>query len=185
MLATPQSRLRRASFSLRLGHGAALICHRHIIHYRAATSLPYTGETNWGRGERVREICLPRSGYSTQRLPSAEERQAGGRTGTPSPASGEGKGADVPTAPYKHRLAHASGRHSRSERAFWCVRVSGCPQACFAFGDPDGSHDPLGKGGAAERWRVVYSVGIATRHGAQPVTTRTSKRKSPPDRRTN
>ena len=29
-------------FSLRLGHGAALICHRHIIHYRAATSLPLT-----------------------------------------------------------------------------------------------------------------------------------------------
>ncbi len=26
--------------SLRLGHGAALICHRHIIHYRAAASLP-------------------------------------------------------------------------------------------------------------------------------------------------
>ena len=30
------------SLSLRLGHGAALICHRHIIHYRAATSLPLT-----------------------------------------------------------------------------------------------------------------------------------------------
>ena len=29
-------------FSLRLGHGAALIYHRHIIHYRAATSLPLT-----------------------------------------------------------------------------------------------------------------------------------------------
>ena len=28
--------------SLRLGHGAALICHRHIIHFRAATSLPLT-----------------------------------------------------------------------------------------------------------------------------------------------
>ncbi len=180
MLATPQSRLRRASS-------------------------PYTGEP-MGRGERVREICLPRSGYSTQRLPSAEERQAGGRTGTPSPASGEGrgKGADVPTAPYKHRLAHASGRQSRSERANrgprkvarpcgerrthrsgegcpqcnggsarlkrrlrpTSVGVSGCPRACFASGDPNGSRDPLGKGGAAERWRVVYSVGIATRHGA-------------------
>ena len=30
------------SLSLRLGHGAALICHWHIIHYRAATSLPLT-----------------------------------------------------------------------------------------------------------------------------------------------
>ena len=63
-MATPQSRLRRASFSLRLGHGAALICHRHIIHYRAATSLPYTGETNWGRGERVRDCILPRTEFS-------------------------------------------------------------------------------------------------------------------------
>ena len=123
--------------------------------------------------------------HSTQHLPSAELRRAGSETGTPSPASGEGKGADASAIPYKHRLAHASGRHSRSERAFRCVGVSGFPRACFAFGDPDGSHDPLGKGGAAERWRVVYSVGIATRHGAQPVTTRTSKRKSPPDRRTN
>ena len=26
--------------SLRLGHGAALTCHRHVIHYRAAASLP-------------------------------------------------------------------------------------------------------------------------------------------------
>ena len=50
--------------------------------------------------------------------------------------------------PYKHRLAHASGRHSRSERAFRCVGVSGFPRACFA-------------------------------------SFCTSKRKSPPDRRTN
>ena len=27
-------------FSLRLGHGTALTCHRHVIHYRADTSLP-------------------------------------------------------------------------------------------------------------------------------------------------
>ena len=27
-------------FSLRLGHGAALTCHRHVIHSRAAASLP-------------------------------------------------------------------------------------------------------------------------------------------------
>jgi len=27
-------------FSLRLGHGAALTCHRHVIHYRAAAALP-------------------------------------------------------------------------------------------------------------------------------------------------
>ena len=34
-------------FSLRLGHGAALIYHRHIIHYRAATSLPLTQGRLW------------------------------------------------------------------------------------------------------------------------------------------
>ena len=27
-------------FSLRLGHGTALTCHRHVIHYRAAAALP-------------------------------------------------------------------------------------------------------------------------------------------------
>ena len=32
------------SVSLRLGHGAALACHRHAIHSRAAASLPYAGE---------------------------------------------------------------------------------------------------------------------------------------------
>ena len=38
----PLSRL-RDSVSLRLGHGAALTCHRHVIHYRAAASLPKRG----------------------------------------------------------------------------------------------------------------------------------------------
>ena len=37
-LATPSAL--RATVSLRLGHGAALTCHRHVIHYRAAASLP-------------------------------------------------------------------------------------------------------------------------------------------------
>ena len=29
--------------SLRLGHGAALTCHRHVIHYRTAATLPSRG----------------------------------------------------------------------------------------------------------------------------------------------
>ena len=33
--------------------------------------------------------------------------------------------------PYKHRLAYASGRRSRSERAFRCVGFWGLPQAAF------------------------------------------------------
>ena len=44
----PLSQPAADSLSLRLGHGAALICHRHIIHYRAATSLPLTQGSLWG-----------------------------------------------------------------------------------------------------------------------------------------
>ena len=47
-MATPQPL--RDSVSLRLGHGAALTCHRHVIHYRAAASLPIRG------AKRVRRI---------------------------------------------------------------------------------------------------------------------------------
>ncbi len=47
----PSVSLAADSLSLRLGHGAALICHRHIIHYRAATSLPLT-QGSLGGGAR-------------------------------------------------------------------------------------------------------------------------------------
>ena len=43
----PSVSLAADSLSLRLGHGAALICHRHIIHYRAATSLPLAQGSLW------------------------------------------------------------------------------------------------------------------------------------------
>ena len=43
----PSVSLAADSLSLRLGHGAALICHWHIIHYRAATSLPLTQGSLW------------------------------------------------------------------------------------------------------------------------------------------
>ena len=33
-------KLEAGSFSLRLGHGAALTCPQHVIHYRTDTSLP-------------------------------------------------------------------------------------------------------------------------------------------------
>ncbi len=36
--------LTAANVSLRLGHGAALTCHRHVIHYRVAASLPGRGD---------------------------------------------------------------------------------------------------------------------------------------------
>ena len=48
------------------------------------------------------------------------------REGVPLPRSGGGwEGADAPAAPYKHRLAHDPGRHSRSGRAFRCVGFQG------------------------------------------------------------
>ena len=43
----------RASVSLRLGHGAALTCHRHVIHYRAAASLPKRGAKGCGKAPQV------------------------------------------------------------------------------------------------------------------------------------
>ena len=43
----PSVSLAADSLALRLGHGAALICHRHIIHYRAATSLPLAQGSLW------------------------------------------------------------------------------------------------------------------------------------------
>ena len=58
---------------------------------------------------------------------------------------GEGKGADVPTAPYKHRLAHASGRRSRSERAFRCVGSRGAPERVLHLGTPTGRTTRWGK----------------------------------------
>ena len=51
----------------------------------------------------------------------------------------------------------------------------GTAPSVFWYGAPGGTQGPLGKGGAAERWRVAYPIGIATRHGAKPATTRTYK----------
>ena len=51
---TPQSRTSRDSFSLRLGHVAALTVHRTVIHYRADTALPYKGAHGVGCHTRLR-----------------------------------------------------------------------------------------------------------------------------------
>ena len=63
---------------------------------------------------------------------------------------------------------------SLSVRGSW-----GTAPSVFWYGVPGGTQGPLGKGGAAERWRVAYPIGIATRHGAKPATTHTSKRNAP------
>ena len=70
-------------------------------------------------------------------------------------------------------LGFASSVSSRSlaKRGPW-----GTAPSVFWYGVPGGTQGPLGKGGAAERWRVAYPIGIATRYGAKPATTHTSKR---------
>jgi len=68
---------------------------------------------------------------------------------------------------------------SLSVRGSW-----GTAPSVFWYGAPSGTRGPLGKGGAAKRWRVAYPIGIATRHGAKPATTHTSKRNAPAASRT-
>ena len=120
------------------------------------------------------------------------------RTPYPSPAAGEGPSGQIAAYPthsldsvtscyrfavtqHKMRRRHLESVSSRSlsVRGSW-----GTAPSVFWHGAPGGSQGPLGKGGAAKRWRVVYPIGIATRHGAQPATTHTSKRNAPPARRT-
>ena len=78
----------------------------------------------------------------------------------------------------RRHLESVSSR-SLSVRGSW-----GTVPSVFWYGVPGGTQGPLGKGGAAERWRVAYPIGIATRHGAKPATTHTSKRNAPPASRT-
>ena len=81
----------------------------------------------------------------------------------------------------KMRRRHLESVSSRS----LSVRESwGTVPSAFWYGAPGGTQGPLGKGRAAERWRAVYPIGIATRHGAKPATTRTYKSRPPPGRRT-
>ena len=68
-------------------------------------------------------------------------------------------------------LASFVSSRSLSVRGSW-----GTAPSVFWYGAPGGTRGPLGKGGEAERWRVTYPIGIATRHGAKPATTHTSKR---------
>ena len=78
-----------------------------------------------------------------------------------------------PNQMHRRHLESVSSR-SLSVRGSW-----GTAPSVFWYGVPGGTQGPLGKGGAAERWRVAYPIGIATRHGAKPATTHTSKRNTP------
>ena len=104
---------------------------------------------------------------------------------TPFPASG--KGDSIYNLYIKMRRRHLESvcicgavrtmftsfvsSRSLSVRGSW-----GTVPSAFWYGAPGGTRGPLGKGGAAERWRVAYPIGIATRHGVKPATTHTSKR---------
>ncbi len=85
----------------------------------------------------------------------------------------------VSAAPYGRCFASFVSSRSLSVRGSW-----GAAPSAFWYGAPGGTQGPLGKGGAAERWRVAYPIGIATRHGAKPATTHTSKRNTPAASRT-
>ena len=52
-----------AFFSLRLGHAAALTCPRHVIHYRAAASLPKRGAKNAPPAYQIFIIRTPRGAW--------------------------------------------------------------------------------------------------------------------------
>ena len=95
--------------------------------------------------------------------------------------------APTPATPHHPQFPHKMRRRhleSVSSRSLALGRSWGAAPSVFWYGAPGGSQGPPGKGGAAERWRVVYPIGIATRHGANPATTRTHKRNAPPARRT-
>ena len=83
----PSVSLAADSLSLRLGHGAALICHRHIIHYRAATSLPLTQRGACGVG-RCRFVT-PCAGEAVGRCVGPGMR--GHKAKNPPPFAGRGK----------------------------------------------------------------------------------------------
>ena len=128
------------------------------------------------------------------------------RTPYPSPAAGEGPSGQVTSGsnfrlgimpscywfavvPNKIRRRHlesvSAALYGRCQASFvssrsLAVRGSwGTAPSVFWYGAPGGTQGPPGKGGAAERWRVAYPIGIATRHGAQPATTRTYKSRAP------
>ena len=116
----------------------------------------------------------------------------------PSPAAGEGPSGQIAacstrrlgsvTSCYRFAVTQHKMRRrpleSVSSRSLSVRGSWGTAPSVFWYGVPGGTQGPLGKGGAAERWRVTPSVSWVTRHGAQPATTRTHKRNAPAASRT-
>ena len=59
---TPHQSAARTAVSLRLGHGAALTCHRHVIHSRGDTALPSRGSQGRGAPSRHAPRCSHENG---------------------------------------------------------------------------------------------------------------------------
>ena len=94
---------------------------------RTTTPVPASKEGDYGAGKHILSTRQPaRSRAADPWLWLAGLAVCRKREGGPLPRFGGGReGADAPAAPYKHRLAHAPGRRSRSGRAFRCVGVLG------------------------------------------------------------
>ena len=100
---------------------------------RTTTPVPSSEEGNYGAGKQIlSNLRLARCKAADPWLWLAGLAACSKREGVPLPRSGGGwEGANTPAAPYKHRLAHAPGRRSRSGRAFRCVGVLGFTPSRF------------------------------------------------------
>ena len=163
--------------------------------------------------KRTSRCSLARSFRPLRVLRLAASATGGARLRTPYPSPAAGEGPPIPitacsaysldsvtfcywfaVVPNKMRRRHlesvSAALYGRCQASFvssrsLAVRGSwGTAPSAFWYGAPGGTQGPPGKGGAAERWRVVYPIGIATRHGAKPATTHTSKRNAPAASRT-
>ena len=163
--------------------------------------------------KRTSRCSLARSFRPLRVLRLAASATGGARLRTPypSPVAGEGPSGQITSGsnfrlgimpscywfavvPNKIRRRHlesvSAALYGRCQASFvssrsLAVRGSwGTAPSVFWYGAPGGTQGPLGKGGAAERWRVTPSVSGVTRHGAQPATTHTSKRNAPAASRT-
>ena len=163
--------------------------------------------------KRTSRCSLARSFRPLRVLRLAASATGGARLRTPYPSPAAGEGPPIPitacsaysldsvtfcywfaVVPNKMRRRHlesvSAALYSRCQASFvssrsLAVRGSwGTAPSVFWYGAPGGTQGPLGKGGAAERWRVVYPIGIATRHGAKSATTRTYKSRAPAASRT-
>ena len=145
--------------------------------------------------KRTSRCSLARSFRPLRVLRLAASATGGARLRTPYPSPAAVEGPPIPitacsayslgsvtfcywfaVVPNKRRRRHLESVSSRSlvVRGSW-----GTAPSVFWYGAPGGTQGPLGKGGAAERWRVTPSVSGVTRHGAQPATTRTYKSRAP------